>query len=108
MVSPDYAVPHRTHEEDRPLPASASGADPQLLPRSKADFQRRCGRPEQQSQSHHEKILRLSHLPGPRTGPLSLTWQATRAGVNPRFLLTNLLFMDKPRRVPLIHTDPEL
>ena len=26
--------------------------------------------------SHHEKILRLSHLSGTRTGPLSLTWHA--------------------------------
>jgi len=32
------------------------GADPQLLPGSKAHFQRRCGGPEQQGQSHHEKI----------------------------------------------------
>jgi transposase len=54
----------------------APGADSQLLQGAKADFQRRCRGPEQQSQSHHEKVLRLSHLPGTRTGPLSLTWQA--------------------------------
>src|SRR5216684_653432 len=29
------------------------------------------------------------YLPGARTGPLSLTWQAARAGINPRFLLTS-------------------
>src|SRR5205814_6380150 len=57
---PPYAVWHRTHEEDRPLTASASGTDPQLLPRSKADFQRRCGRPESQSLSSNETIIRLS------------------------------------------------
>jgi len=34
---------------------------------------------KQQGQSHHEKILRLSHLPGAGTGTLSLTWQAARA-----------------------------
>jgi transposase len=37
--------------------------DPQLFPGSKAAFQRRRRGPEQQGQSHHEKILRLSHLP---------------------------------------------
>ena len=52
-------------------------------------FQWRRGGPEQQSQSHHEKILWFSHLPCPRTGPLSLTWQAARAGIYPRFLLTS-------------------
>ena len=26
--------------------------------------------------NHHEKILRLSHMPGTRTATLSLTWQA--------------------------------
>src|SRR6267378_3681725 len=31
----------------------------------------------------------LSDLPGPRTCPLRLTWQATRAGNNPRFFLTS-------------------
>jgi len=70
--------------------APASATDPQLLPGSKTDFQRRGGGPEQQGQSHHEKILRLSYLPGPRTCPLPLTWQATRAGINPRFFLTSL------------------
>src|SRR5881396_559118 len=55
--------------------------DPQLFPRSKAPFQRRRRGPEQQSQSHHEKILRFSHLPCPRTRPLSLTWQTARAGI---------------------------
>jgi hypothetical protein len=57
------------------------------FPRSKATFQRCCGGLEQQGQSHDEKIVRLSRLPRPRTCPLSLTWQAARAGVHPRFLL---------------------
>jgi hypothetical protein len=42
----------------------------------KTDFQRRRGGKEQQGKSHHEKILRLSHVPGTRTGTLSLAWQA--------------------------------
>src|SRR5258708_6516454 len=91
MVPSDPALPYRAHEEDRPLLASAPRPHPQLLPRPQTHLQRRGGGSEQQGQSHHEKILRLSHLPSPRTGPLSLTWQATRAGVNPRFLLTNPL-----------------
>jgi hypothetical protein len=56
------------------------------------------GGPEQQGQSHDEKIIRLSHLQGPGTGPLSLTWQATRAGIDPRFLLTSQTFKDEARR----------
>ena len=35
------------------------------------------------------RILRISHLPSARTGTLSLTWQAARARIYPRFLLTN-------------------
>src|SRR5215831_20716724 len=89
MVPPDHAVAHRTNEEDRPFAPPAPRADPQLLPGSKAHFQRGGGGPEQQGQSHHEKILRFPYLPGPRTCSLPLTWQAARAGINPRFLLTN-------------------
>src|SRR6476659_8899107 len=89
MVPPNFAFPHRADEEDRTLAASASRADPQLLPRSKAHLQRRGGGPEQQGQSHDEKVLRLSHLPCTRTCPLSFTWQAARARINPRILLTN-------------------
>src|SRR5690349_2427969 len=37
----------------------------------------------------NEKILRIPHLPLSRTRPLSLTWQITGAGINPRFFLTN-------------------
>src|SRR5262249_2766449 len=90
VVSAHHAVPHRAAEENRPLVTSAPGTDPQLLSGQKDDFQRDRGRLEQQGQSHHEKILRLSHVSGTRTGPLSLTWQVTRARVYPRFLLTTL------------------
>src|SRR5450631_3185824 len=92
MVPPGDALPHRAHEEDRSLIAPAPRTDPQLFPRSKAAFQRRCRGSEQQSQSHHEKILRVPHLPLPRTRALSLTWQIARARINPRFLLTNLMY----------------
>src|SRR5215469_14592484 len=74
---------------NRPLPAHAPRTHPQLLPRSKTAFQRRRRGSEQQGQSHHEKILWLSRLSRFRTRPLSLPWQASRAGVCPRFLLTN-------------------
>jgi len=71
--------------EDRPglpsqgsIPATlgAPGTDPQLLPGAKNDFQRGRGGLEQQGQSHPEKILWLSYLPGARTLPISLAWQA--------------------------------
>jgi transposase len=80
---------HRAHEEDRPITACPPRTDPQLFPGSKTAFQRRCRGPEQQGQSYHEKILRLSHVPSTGTGSLSLTWQTARARIHPRFLLTS-------------------
>jgi transposase len=41
------------------------------------------------AKGHHEKILRVPHLPLPRTRALSLTWQIARTRINPRFFLTN-------------------
>ena len=52
---------------------------PQLLSSPKAVLQRRGRGPEQQSQSNHEKILRIPHLPCPRTGSLPLTCKAAGA-----------------------------
>src|SRR6266436_6436393 len=96
LVSAGDALPHRAHEEDRPVTARASRTDPQLFPRSEAALQRGCRGPEQQSQTHDEKILRIPHLPLSRTRPLSLTWQITGAGINPRFFLTNHIFQHRP------------
>jgi len=87
VVPPDHPIPHRTHEEGRPFATKASRTHPELFPCSKVTFQRRSGGFERQAQSHHEKILRLSHLPRPRTRPLSLAWEAARTGVHPLFLL---------------------
>src|SRR5580698_1543316 len=92
MVSPGDALPHRAHEEDCPLNARTPRTDSQLFPRSKVALQRRRRGSEQQSQSHYEKILRLPNVPLPRTRALSLTWQITGAGINPRFFLTNLFY----------------
>src|SRR5713226_3367242 len=94
LVSAGDALPHRAHEEDRPVTARASRTDPQLFPRSEAALQRGCRGPEQQSQTHHEKILRIPHLPLSRTCPLSLTWQITGAGINPRVFLTNQFYKE--------------
>src|SRR5215475_10881467 len=89
MVPPSHPVPHRSHEEDRPLIASASRTDPQLFPGSETALQRRDRGAEQQIQSHDAKILRIPHLPHTRTGSLSITWQAARARIHQRILLTN-------------------
>jgi hypothetical protein len=48
--------------------------------------------PQQHSQSHDAKILRIPNFSNARTGPLSLTWQSARARIRPPILLTNLLF----------------
>src|SRR5450755_3306127 len=89
MVPSGDALPYRADEENRPLTARTPRTNPQLLPGSKAAFQRRRRGSEQQSQSHHEKILRVPHLPLPRTRALSLTWKTARARINPRFFLTS-------------------
>jgi hypothetical protein len=60
-----------------------------LFPRPETDFQWRGRGAEQQGQSHNEKILWLPNLSNAGTRPLSLTWQAPGAGINPRFFLTN-------------------
>src|SRR5436190_21881001 len=92
MVPSGDALPPRADEENRSLTARTPRTNPQLLSGSKAAFQRRRRGSEQQSQSHHEKILRVPHLPLPRTRALSLTWQTARARINPRVFLTNQLF----------------
>src|SRR5258708_35245848 len=48
VVPPDHAVPHRTHEEDRPFATQSSRTHPELFPGPKATFQRRRGGLEQQ------------------------------------------------------------
>src|ERR1022692_929396 len=100
MVSPGDALPYRAHEEDRPLNARAPRTDSQLFPCSEVAFQRRRRRPEQQSQSHTEKILRIPHFPLPRTRALSLTWQAAGTGVHPRVFLTNHISSRSAVRAP--------
>jgi len=73
MVSPGDALADRTAEEScqnftRPPPAH-----PQLLSRAEGVFQRGNRGPEQQSKSHHEKILRVPDLSSHRTGLISFT-----------------------------------
>src|ERR1019366_7259916 len=76
LVLPNHAQPHRADEKDRTHAARSPRASAELFQGQKGVFQRRGRGLEQQGQSHHEKILRLSHLPHPRTRSLSLTCQA--------------------------------
>ena len=55
VVPLNHAIPHRTHEENRPLPTQPSRTHSQLFPRSKTALQRRRRRPKKQGQSHHKK-----------------------------------------------------
>jgi hypothetical protein len=71
-----------------------------LFPRSKATLQRRRGGLEQQSQNHYEKIVRLPHLPRPRT--ISLSWQTARTRLHPRFLLTSQTKRNPPIEMHMI------
>ncbi len=43
LVSAGDALPHRAHEEDRPVTARSPRTDPQLFPRSEAALQRGSG-----------------------------------------------------------------
>src|SRR3954452_3732918 len=91
VVPAGDALPYRADEEDRPFTPRSSRTDPELFPCPETPFERCCRGPEQQSQSHYAKILWLSHVPLPRTRPLSFTWQAARTGIHPRVFLTNQL-----------------
>ena len=62
VVYTDDALKARTDEEGCPHFAESSGADSQLVPSEGRSFQRNRRRIQQQSQTDHEKILRLSHL----------------------------------------------
>ena len=62
LVPPDNAFPDRTPKkrgQDAALPPRAHS---QLLQGQKAVFQRRCRGPQQQGESHDEKILRLPNF----------------------------------------------
>jgi hypothetical protein len=65
-----HALAYRTHEKGRSNVAQAPPAANELFQGKKAVFQRRGRGAEQQSQSNHEKIVWLSHLPRPGTRAL--------------------------------------
>src|ERR1017187_10347355 len=103
LVLANHALAYRTHEKDRPDATQAPPAANELFQGKKAVFQR-CGRgTEQQSQSHHEKIVWLSYLPRPGTRALSHTWQTTRAATYPRILLTSHLLCPEADRAQVIN-----
>src|ERR1035437_2073310 len=83
LVLSNHAQSHRADEEDRSDATCSPSAAAELFQGQKGVLQR-CGRgAEQQSQSNHEKIVWLSHLPHPGTRALSLTWQTSRAEAYP-------------------------
>ncbi len=86
------ALAHRPAEEICPHRTQPPRTAAELFPGPQAILQRCRRGPEQQSQSHYEKSVRLSNLQGHRTGLVSCTWQATRAKARPQFLLTNQKF----------------
>src|SRR5260370_33023455 len=89
MVLTRDALADRTDEESRQDHSGSPRSHPQLLSCPERVLQRCHRGSEQQSQSHHEKILWVPDLPRNRTGPLSFTWQAARTGTHPQILLTN-------------------
>src|SRR5690606_17739829 len=88
MVHTDFVLTDRTDEENGPDAAQASRAAAQLLSCPKAVLQRCHRGPEQQGQSHHEKILRLPNLQSHGTRLVSCTWKTARTKARPQFLLT--------------------
>jgi len=91
MVPSNLAIPDRADEDNCPDAASAQGL---ILNYFKAQSSSPAAwwRPEPQSQSHHEKILRLPNLSRYRARALSLTWQAAWTWINPWILPRNGFF----------------
>src|SRR5260370_3184380 len=97
MVLTRDALADRTDEESRQDHSGSPRSHPQLLSCPERVLQRCHRGSEQQSQSHHEKILWVPDLPRNRTGPLSFTWQAARTGTHPQILLTNPFLLSASR-----------
>ncbi len=77
VVPGGHAFAHRAAQEVRPYRARPPRAAAELLPRSQGVLQRRHRGTEQQSQSHYEKSLRISHLQNDGTRSISWAWQAS-------------------------------
>ena len=88
----------RSDEEGRPHAPLSPPAHSQLFPRQKTALLRCRGRSQQQSQTHHEKILRIPDVQNYRTRSVSRTWKATRTTAYPQILLTRL--QDKRSHAP--------
>src|ERR1035437_8098867 len=105
VVPPSDALADRADEESCQNFTRVPRTHPQLFSRPERILQWYNRGSEQQSKSHYEKILRVPNLPRHRTGALSFTWQAARAGTHPQILLTNLFiqFARRGGRFPREH-----
>ena len=87
VVRPSHALAHRADEEGRPYVASPSTADLELVSRARRDFRGHRGGLQQQSETDHQKGVRLSlvSMPGNRSVPY--TRSATGVRNYPQILL---------------------
>ncbi len=91
-----HALMHRAHEAGCQDAAQPPRIDPELLPRKKAVLHWGRRGPEQQSQSDHEKVVRISDLPDHGNRAISCTWQTAGARTHPQVLLTKHLLNAGP------------
>ncbi len=74
VVHPCDALADRADEEDRAFAACSPPSDPELVSRPTAHRARCCRRFQQQAETDHQKILRLSRFPRDRNRAVSRTW----------------------------------
>ena len=98
VVRPSHALAHRADEEGRPYVASPSTADLELVSRARRDFRGHRGGLQQQSETDHQKGVRLSlvSMPGNRSVPY--TRSATGVRNYPQILLKTREFFRKMAR----------
>src|SRR6266496_2040067 len=87
MVRPSHALPHRADEKGCAYAAPSSTVALELVSRPRRDFGRRRRGVQQQSETHHEKGLRLSILSLRGNRPVPYAGSVTGAGSYPQILL---------------------
>ena len=99
-------------EESCQEPAATPAADPQLVPRLGRHLGRRRRRIQRQSETDHQKSLRLQNAAGQRNGSVSRPRTTTRARMYPQILLRrqflsyrfarNTIILIPDRRTPVL------
>src|SRR5438128_1664269 len=102
MVCPGDALQHRADEEGRAHVAPSSAIALELVSRPRGDFGRCRGGLQQQSETDHEKSVRLSILSLRGNRPVPYVGSATGTGSYPQILLKTPAFLHEHSLEPLL------